>query len=348
VTSPTRPVPVNEPPVIGVLLPERTGGAEAGTPARDPWDRRNLEQAFAARGLGVDIRSVAASSPDTESDGVAGEPNGYAIRATELIRSGIRALVLPSPSDGSAAAIATARAAGVPVIELDHLTTGAEADYYVGPDPRALGQILGEGLLRCLSDGGPDSGSVALLNGPSSDPIAAVIKQQSLAALVRAGRPVRISLDLPGWRIPGSGLPPSALMQDGTMGVIAASDAIAAAASARKPGQLVGVGSSPEALLRVLNGSQCMTVLTSPRAQADAAALLASDIVTADPDGIAGLAGQVIVDPATGRSVPSVLLQPQPVFATDLAAVVDAGLVSAADLCQSARPACARLGIQVS
>lgn len=333
-------------PVVGVLL--ATGGVGAR------WsdaDRTAIERAFAARGLLVDIRSGPTGSDRLES------------YAQLLVDAKVSALVVASPADESGStAISVAKRAGIPVIELDHLTPGGGADFYVGPDPIMLGQVLGEGLLSCLRRVGVDRGSVTLLNGLADDPAAAIMKDQYQAAVVGAGLQILNSVDLPDDRLaPDGALIGELLAPSGAelAGVIAASDAAAAAAAGALAGgvqpeepmqrtvPIVGVGSSPAALQRVLTGEQCLTAFTSASAEVDAAASLASAVISGDLDAVAGLATGRLVDRGSAVEVRSVLLQPQPIFAADVPQVVAAGLVSASSVCASpeGQAACARAGI---
>ena len=316
-------------------------------------DRPALERSFAARGLSVDIRNAQ------------GSPERFVGFAQQLASEQVKVLVVSSLDDASgAAAISAAQQAGIPVIELDHLTNGGRANFYVGPDPTASGQVLGEGLLRCMRESGNENGPVAMVNGPASDGVAAAMKQGYLTSIVGGGYVIRSSEDVPGWSSPSAGALFERMftMSNGDLvGVVAASDDLAGAVagvldryaeSGNPQAHLVpiaGVGSSPAALQRVLIGSQCVTVFTSPIAQAEAAATLASAIVAGDGDAIAGLATGRLTDTGSGVEVQSVLLQPQPVFATDVPGAVEGGLVSAAILCQppEVRQACARGGIEV-
>lgn len=329
-------------PVVGIVLPD----AWAGSRWRD-LDRPALEQAFAESGLVVDIRDAG------------GVPGRFPDLARELVGSGIRVLVVSSSDDASGAeAIAIAQQAGVPVIDLDHLTDGGRANFFVGPDPSASGQILGEALLRCMRDQGNENGPVALVNGPADDSTAVAMKQAYVPVLTSAGYQLLASEDAPGWSAASGGalFERALTVSNGNLvGVLAASEDLTGAVTSvlkRNDGtaSVAGVGSSPAALQRVLLGEQCMTLLTSPVAEAKAVASLATAIVNGDGGAIAGLATGTLTDAGSQVAVPSVLLQPQAVFAPDLASVVEAGLVTAAVLCQSAlaAQACARAGIAPS
>jgi len=354
--SQTSPATVNAPsaslsadaPRVGVVLPD----AEVGMRWQDV-DRPALERSFAARGLSVDIRNAQ------------GSPERFVGFAQQLASEQVNLLVVSSLDDASgAAAISAAQQAGIPVIELDHLTNGGRANFYVGPDPTASGQVLGEGLLRCMRESGNENGPVAMVNGPASDGVAAAMKQGYLTSIVGGGYVIRSSEDVPGWSPSSAGALFERMftMSNGDLvGVVAASEGLTEAVTAvldryGKSGNVqaplvpvAGVGSSPAALQRVLIGSQCVTVFTSPTAQAEAVAALASAIVTGDGSAIAGLATGRLTDAGSGVEVQSVLLQPQPVFAGDVPGAVEGGLVPAAVLCQppEVQQACTRAGIKV-
>ena len=335
-------------PRVGIVLPDSKDGMR--------WqdiDRPALEQAFAELGLSADIRNAQGSA------------ERFVAFAEELVRDQVKVLLVSTLDESSgAAAISVAQQAGIPVIELDHLTYGGRANFYVGPDPGSSGQVLGEGLLRCMRDNGNENGPVAIVNGPGSDGVAATMKQAYIASVLGGGYVIRSSEDVPGWSPASAGALFERMftMSNGDLvGVVAAGEGLTEAVTAvldryaqsgNPQASLVpvaGVGSSPAALRRVLMGAQCVTVLTSPRAQAQAAAALASAIVTADGGAIAGLATGRLIDAGSGVEVQSVLLQPQPVFAVDVPGAVEGGLVPAAVLCEpaSVQQACTRAGIPV-
>lgn len=326
--------------------------AQAGMRWQD-IDRPALEQAFAAVGLSADIRNAQGSA------------ERFVAFAEELVREQVKVLVLSSLDESSGAeAISAAQRAGIPVIELDHLTNGGRANFYVGPDPASSGQVLGEALLRCMRENGNENGPVALVNGPGSDGVAMTMKQAYLASILGAGYVIRSSEDAPRWSPALAGAlfeRMFTMANPDLVGVVAAGEGLTDAVIAvldryaqsgnpqARQVPVAGVGSSPAALRRVLMGSQCVTVLTSPIAQAQATAALASAIVTADDGAIAGLASGRLTDAGSGVEVQSVLLQPQPVFAADVAGAVEGGVVPATILCEpdELEQACTRAGIQV-
>lgn len=334
-------LPAADAPHVGVVLPTDADGTRW-----ESLDRPALEQAFAAKGIPVDIRNAK------------GDPGQMAALATDLVDSGVKALVVASIDDAAgAAAIGVAQQRGIPVIDLDHLTNGGRANYFVGPDPGASGQLLGDGLLRCMRDNGNEHGPVALVNGPANDTTAMAMKQAYQQAVIGGGYVIRATEDVPNWN-PGSA---GALfermytMSNGDLvGVIGASDALAAAAIdvLDRNGQankvpVAGTGSSPQALERILLGTQCMTVMTAVTTEASAVADLATAIVTSDGGTVAALAAGRLTDGASGVEVPSVLLTPQAVRAGDIPALVASGIVPASVLCRSpaAHQACIDHGI---
>lgn len=341
--SPPAPASAAAPegPTVGIVLPDALAGHRWGA-----LERPILERAFTENGLAVDIRDAGGISSRVPA------------LAQELITNGVKVLVVATADDvAGAQANAVARRAGVPVINLDHLGDRGGADFFVGPDPVASGQILGEGLLRCMRNEGNGFGNglIGLANGPADDSLAVAMKQAYVPVLTSAGYGVGISADVPGWSADaGTALLERVLTKSGgdLAGLLAGSEDLAGAVTAvlardARTLTVVGVGSSPAALQRVLLGEQCMTLLTSPVAEAKAVASLATAIVNADGGAIAGLATGTVTDMGSRTPVRSVLLQPQPVFFADLATVVEAGLIPFSELCGTglAREACGVAGI---
>lgn len=327
-------------PRVGVILPSSDAGARW-----EVLDEPALRGALAGVGLAADIGS--------EEPGVTGVE-----LANRMVAAGARVLVVSSLAEVSGAAVmSAAQQQGIPVIEYDRLTNGGRANFYVGPDPATVGRILGEGLLRCMRDSGNENGPVALLNGPESDSSAVTLEQGYQQPIQSAGYVIRASENVPGWDAASGGALFERMytMSNGDLvGVVAADDGLAEAVVAvldrnDRDGQIpvVGPGASEAALGRVLLGQQCMTVLTSVRQQADAVARLAAAIVDSDGGAIASLAGGQLVDAGSGISIPSALLEPQPIFAADVKAVLDAGLASAARVCapEVLRQVCLERGI---
>lgn len=82
-----------------------------------------------------------------------------------LVEQGIDVLILiPVSSSGCRTAVEKARGAGVKVIAYERLVLNTNIDLYMSFDNRKLGELMGQGLLDCLS-----GGQVVLINGDDED-----------------------------------------------------------------------------------------------------------------------------------------------------------------------------------
>jgi D-xylose transport system substrate-binding protein len=144
---------------IAVLLPDSASSAR--------WeadDRRFFEEAFDAAGVTYSIVNAE------------GDRQTQITQAEQAITNGAKVLLLVNLDSGSGAAIiASARDAGVAVIDYDRLTIeGDGADFYVSFDNEAVGRLQGEGLVAAVAaaqEAGTIEGvpQVAVLNGSPTD-----------------------------------------------------------------------------------------------------------------------------------------------------------------------------------
>jgi D-xylose transport system substrate-binding protein len=84
-----------------------------------------------------------------------------------------------------------------------------------------------------------------------------------------------------------------------------------------------------QGLQNILLGDQCMTVYKDIKQEADAAAELAISLIRGEQQDT----GQTRKDPATGREVPSVLLNPVAIYKATVKDVVADDFVEKAELC---------------
>ena len=168
---------------VGVILPD--------TASSKRWennDRPLLKEAFDAAGVESDIQNAQ------------GDKAKFATLADQMLNGGANVLLIVNLDSPSAAAvIAKAKQQGVPVIDYDRLTLGGGADYYVSFDNVAVGTAIGEGLVKCMQDGGKASGNVALLNGSPTDNNATLFKEGYQKAIKGAGYTVTDDQSVPDW-----------------------------------------------------------------------------------------------------------------------------------------------------
>ncbi len=326
---------------VGVILPDAASSARWETA-----DRKFLGEAFDAAGVESDIQNAN------------GDKAKFATIADQMINGGASVLLIVNLDSPSAATvIKKAHDQGVSVIDYDRLTLGGGADYYVSFDNVAVGSAIGEGLVKCMGDNGDDSGPVALLNGSPTDNNATLFKQGYETAIKDAGYTVAADQAVPDWDNTKAGTIFEQMYTKANgefVGVASANDGLGGAVAAvlKRNGDTdriptTGQDATAEGLQRVLLGSQCLSVYKAVKKEADAASQLAIALIKGDKDGANSQASAESDDTETGEKVPSVLLQPEPIFADDVQKVVDDGFVKASDLCTSAalKKACKEHGV---
>ena len=327
---------------IGVILPDAASSARWETA-----DRRFLSEAFEAAGVEYDIQNAN------------GDKAKFSTIADQMINGGVTVLMLVNLDSPSAATvIKKARDQGIPSIDYDRLTLGGGADYYVSFDNVAVGTTIGEGLVKCMQDGGNDSGPVALLNGSPTDNNATLFKQGYEKAITDAGYEVAADQAVPDWDNTKAGTIFEQMYTKANgnfVGVAAANDGLGGAVAAvlKRNGDTdkiptTGQDATAEGLQRVLLGSQCMTVYKAIKKEADAASSLAVNLAKGDQAAADSEATGSVEDTETGEQVKSVLLEPQGITPENVKDVVADGFVAAEDVCTSEalKKACAEYGVE--
>jgi D-xylose transport system substrate-binding protein len=252
------------------------------------------------------------------------------------------------PVDARAARAAAIRAeeAGVPLVAYDRLIDDHRVDWYVGFDNVAVGRLQAAFLAGAVAG---RAGGVVMLNGAPSDPNAAEYRQGATDELRRLGVPLAVEVGVEGWN-PGRARAEMARAlarwgSTGISGVYVANDAMASAAidAFEEAGVAVppvtGQDAELEALHRILDGRQAMTVYKPLRIGAGRAAEAAVAFATGrrpgPPTGYVGTA-----------RVPAVVLQPTAVGPGDLTRVVTADRFwSVAEVCAGRERRCAEKGL---
>jgi D-xylose transport system substrate-binding protein len=327
---------------VGVILPDAASSARWETA-----DRKFLGEAFEAAGVEYDIQNAN------------GDKAKFATIADQMINEGVTVLLLVNLDSPSAAAVINkARDQGIPSIDYDRLTLGGGANYYVSFDNVAVGTTIGEGLVKCMQDGGNDSGPVALLNGSPTDNNATLFKQGYETAITEAGYEVAADQAVPDWDNTKAGTIFEQMYTKANgnfVGVAAANDGLGGAVAAvlKRNGDTdkvptTGQDATVEGLQRVLLGSQCMTVYKAIKKEADAASQLAIALTKGDQAGADELASDTVEDTESGEQVKSVLLEPQGITKENVKDVVADGFVTAEDVCSTSalQKACADNGVE--
>ena len=310
---------------VGVLLPDTKSSVRW-----ESFDRPLLQAAFKSAGVPVTI------------DNAQGDKSTQQQQAEQLITNVAKVLLLVNLDSGSGAAIeANAQSRGVKVIDYDRLTLKGQAAYYVSFDNVKVGQLQGQGLVKCL--GSASKPAIAELNGSPTDNNATLFKQgydSVLTPLYKAGKATKVAdQSVPDWDNQKALTIFEQMLQKANNkidGVLAANDGLGnsaiSAIKARKLKQLpvTGQDATPQGIQNILSGDQCMTVYKAVKKEADAASKLAIALATGkQPE--AGLVNGKTND--TARDVPSVLLTPEPITKDNIKVVFDDGFLKPSEVC---------------
>ena len=310
---------------VGVLLPDTKSSVRW-----ESFDRPLLQDAFKSAGVPVTI------------DNAQGDKSTQQQQAEQLITNGAKVLLLVNLDSGSGAAIeANAASRGVKVIDYDRLTLKGQAAYYVSFDNVKVGELQGQGLVKCL--GSASKPAIAELNGSPTDNNATLFKQgydSVLKPLYSSGKATKAAdQSVPDWdNQKALTIFEQMLAKTNNKidGVLAANDGLGnsaiSALQARKLKQLpvTGQDATPQGIQNILSGDQCMTVYKAVKKEADAASKLAIALATGkQPE--AGLVNGKTND--TARDVPSVLLTPEAIDKSNIKVVFDDGFLKPSEVC---------------
>ncbi|MEV4803422.1 substrate-binding domain-containing protein [Nonomuraea sp. NPDC049421] len=325
---------------IGVILPDSKSSARWETA-----DRKYLEEAFKAAGVEYDIQN--AQNDKTQFQTI----------ADQMITNGATVLMIVNLDSGTGkTVIEKAKSQGVATIDYDRLTLGGGAAYYVSFDNTKVGQLQGEGLVKCLTDKKAEKPIVAYLNGSPTDNNATLFKDGYDGVLkpkFDAGEYVKgPDQAVPDWDNTQAGtIFEQMLTQEPKIaGVLAANDGLGnAAITVLKKNNLngkvpvTGQDATVQGLQNILSGDQCMTVYKAVKKEADAAAKLAVALAKGEKPAATGS----VKDPETGQDVPSELMEPQAIYFDNVKDVVADGYVTKEELCKGDfAEKCTEAGIQ--
>ena len=270
------PAPGEEKMKIGVSLP--TQREERWVLDKEAFERVGEE-------LGVEVLIQIA-------DNDAGRQQS---QCENLISQGIQALIIaPHDADAAANIAVLAHEAEIPIISYDRLVQNADVDLYVTFDQYRIGQIMGEYVARNV-----DKGNIVVLSGDPADPTCIPLKQGAMDAIkakVDSGEyKIVMEQECRDWE------PREALKHaenaltannndiaafiapnDGTAGGI-----IQALAAQGLDGKVVVTGQDAEedAVARIIEGTQSMTVYFNCAEMAEATLRAAVSMVNGDASG---------------------------------------------------------------
>ena len=331
---------------VTVILPDTTSSTRYVE-----FDAPYLKQAFTAAGL---------SSSDFTIENALGSDSTQLSMAQSAITKGASVLVIDPLDSGVGAHIESyAKDHGVAVIDYDRLTLGGARSYYVSFNNVKVGQIMGQGLVTCVTNWGVKSPNVIVMRGAPTDNNATLFAQGYdgvLAPYFTSKGWTNVSQPAGTWD------PPTALSEfqqqytahKNINAALIPNDENGAPIIHYLQGQGVKAKTFPTTgqdatltgLQNILTGYQCGTVYKPIYLEAQAAAALAL-YVRAGQTPPASLVNGSTDDTTAKVEVPSVLLIPKWVTTANMNSTVVADkFVPASQLCAGTyASACAAAGI---
>lgn len=334
--------------LIQVLLPDTTTSTRYVQ-----YDAPYLKQAFEAAGL--------TEGTDFKIDNAQGNVQTMQTQADAAIAAGASVLLVDPIDTGSGVAIEQkAVEAGAAVIDYDRLVVGGPQDrFYVSFDNVKVGELIGQGMVDCISGWGVTDPNVLVMAGDPKDNNAKLFKEGYMSVLdpkfqdgsyVNAGEPA------------GTWVPADAATTfeqqwtaDGKINAVVTpnddnANAVVAVLKKNKIGAetfpTTGQDASLPGLQNILTGFQCGTVYKPIYLEAQAAAALAL-FLRAGLTPPAGLVAATTTDSTLNAEIPSVYAVPIWVTSENMNdTVVTDGAVTVADLCAGdVAEACTAAGI---
>ncbi|MBG0851613.1 substrate-binding domain-containing protein [Streptomyces spinoverrucosus] len=274
-------------------------------------------------------------------------------QVTSMVTKGVSVLILDAADTRALrSSIQEAHNAGVPVVAYDRLAEGPVSGY-VSFDGFQVGRLQGEALLKAMGEDASRE-SIVMLNGDPTSPNAEWFRSGALSVLdgkVKIGR----SYDIRGWSTDNAHASMSAavaaLGPDRIGGVLAANDTIAAgviaalrSAGVRDLPPVTGQDADLDAVRRIVEREQYMTVYKPFKAEADAAAAMA--VALGRGDDLRGIATTTTDSPTT-KDIPSTLLAPQAVTRDNIEqTLIKDGVYTVDQICTpELRRACSEAGL---
>ncbi len=331
---------------VGVILPDTTSSTRY-----ELYDKPLLEQALGDAGITADIQNAQ------------GDKNKFASIAQSMIGDGVQVLIIDSIDAASGAGVEQqATAAGVDVIDYDRVNLGGTAPYYVSFDNEDVGKLQAQTLVDCLSDQGVDKPKIIMMNGGTDVDNNAVLFQKGAHSvfdpLVDEGKLEIVGeATVKGWKVEEAAPAfTQALTAAGSdvQGVLAANDDIANAVigvlkndGADGKVAVTGQDSSIVGLQNVVTGKQSMTIFKNVTLEAGAAAALAISLISGTDPAESGITLSPFEDPqAPDHALQALLLPSQVITQANVQDVIDAGALTADEICAGIEDDCDELGIK--
>lgn len=331
---------------VGVILPDTTSSTRY-----DLYDKPLLQKALTDAGITADIQNAQ------------GSVSKFTSIAQNMIGNGVKVLIIDSIDAASGAGVEeAAAAAGVKVIDYDRVNLGGTAPYFVSFDNEDVGKLQAQTMMACLNDQKVSKPKIIMMDGGTDvDNNAVLFKKGAHTVLDPLKADGSLTIDgeavVKGWKNENAPQPfAQALTAAGgsVEGVLAANDGIAGAViggplkDSGLAGHVVVTGqdASIEGLQAIITGQQSMTIFKEVKLEAQAAAQLAIALIQGKDPADAGLVLADFADPtAPDHKLQALLLPAQVITQANIQTVIDAGALTAADLCKNIESACAKLGI---
>jgi D-xylose transport system substrate-binding protein len=318
---------------VTVILPDTTSSTRYVE-----FDAPYLKQAFTAAGL---------SSSDFTVENALGSDATQLSMAQSAITKGASILVVDPLDSGVGAHIESyAKSHGVAVIDYDRLTLGGTRTYYVSFNNVKVGQVMGQGLVSCVTDWGVKNPNVIVMKGAPTDNNATLFAQGYdgvMAPFFSSGKWKLVSQPAGTWD------PPTALSEFQQQYTAHRNINTALIPNDENGAPIIhylqsqgvkaktfpttGQDATLTGLQNILSGYQCGTVYKPIYLEAQAAAALAL-YVRAGQTPPASLVNGSTQDTTAKTSVPSVLLSPTWVTTSNMNSTIIADkFVPASQLC---------------
>jgi D-xylose transport system substrate-binding protein len=334
--------------MIGVLLPDTTTSTRYVQ-----YDAPNLKKAFQKAGL---------TSSQFKIDNAHGSTSTMQQQAEADITAGASVLLIDPLDPGSGAAIESkAESQGVKVIDYDRLVTGGPKDrYYVSFNNVQVGQLIGQGMVDCLSAWKVSKPQILVMSGAATDNNAKLFAQGYNGVLdpkFKDGTYTKVGAPAGTWDAPTAAttfeqqftahpnMNAVLMPNDDTNNAVVAvlqKDKV-------KPNTFptTGQDAAPTGLQNILLGYQCGTVYKPYFAEAQAAAALAL-YLRAGKTPPSSLVNDTTKDSTLNADIKSVYTKPFWVTKENMNdTVIKDGTISASALCTGkVANACKEAGIQ--
>jgi D-xylose transport system substrate-binding protein len=330
---------------VAVILPDTTSSTRYVE-----FDAPYLKEALSDAGLSSSqfvVQNALGSDATQFSDAQSDITKGASVLVVDPLDSGVGAHIE-----------SYAKQHGVAVVDYDRLTLGGTRSYYVSFDNVKVGQVMGQGLVSCISAWGVKKPDVIVMKGAPTDNNATLFAQGYdgvMSSYFKSGQWVDVSNPAGTWD------PPTALSEfqqqytahKNINSALIPNDENGAPIIHYLQGQGVKAKTFPTTgqdatltgLQNILAGYQCGTVYKPIYLEAQAAAALAI-YVRAGQTPPSSLVNGTTEDTTAHTSVPSVLLNPEWVTTANMNSTVIADkFVPASQLCKGYTAACTAAGI---